>query len=114
MKRSPINPVGKVGRRRAAKRKKINPALCERAGGTWEMNEFGHQYCSGMFCEMPRCGNPAVDGAAHIEGRGQCGADTLENLIVLCKAHHDLMDSADAETREKTRQRAKQITGGEK
>jgi len=110
VKRSPIRQVGRVGKRRAAKRAVINPDLCERAGGTWEMNEFGHQHCTGHHCEF--CGRAMDCDGAHSQGRGQCGDDTIENMIVACRACHDKYDNGPREVREAMRQRAREITGG--
>jgi len=109
VKRTPIKRVGKVGKRRAKKRKGINQALCERAGGSWETNEFGHWHCEGHHCEF--CLRAMDCDGAHSQGRGQCGDDTLENIVVACPSCHYKFDHGDKATRAAMRERVKEITG---
>jgi len=52
---------------------------------------FGYQIPSDCVCEI--CGGPAVD-VHHIEARGMGGdpngdKDVIENLMGLCREHHD-------------------------
>ena len=41
------------------------------------------------WCEFTDCGEAAWLGPHHIIFRSQGGGDTEENLIALCKTHHD-------------------------
>jgi predicted restriction endonuclease len=50
-------------------------------------------YTEGDFikCEIPTCTQPAVD-IHHIDARGMGGSklkDVIENLMALCRTHHD-------------------------
>ncbi len=48
----------------------------------------------GGFCEYAECFEPAVE-MAHLEGSGMGGSvalDVLDNVAMLCKYHHDLLD----------------------
>jgi len=105
VKRSPIRQIGRIGKRRAKGLKAAVPIVCERAGGYWN----GY-YCEHAHCEL--CRRTGYLETAHITSRAQGGDESPENLIALCCDCHELMDSADAETREKTRQRAREITRG--
>ncbi len=44
-----------------------------------------HDY---IECEMPNCGNEAVD-VAHVIPKSRGGKDVIENLAALCRKHHE-------------------------
>ena len=50
----------------------------------------------GYRCRFPDCGlrggRPALE-MAHLVQSSQGGPDTLENVVMLCKAHHDWLDN---------------------
>jgi predicted restriction endonuclease len=48
----------------------------------------------------------------HIEGRGQQGPDTPENIIVLCRVHHYALDNGTEAEREALRDEYKRVTEG--
>lgn len=55
------------------------------------LNFFGYQIQEDVMCEC--CGNPAVD-VHHIDARGAGGdpqgkKDVIENLMALCREHHE-------------------------
>jgi len=57
------------------------------------MQYFGYQIPEDAICEMPGCGLPCVD-INHIEARGMGGnpngsKDSIENLMGMCRAHHN-------------------------
>lgn len=115
-----MNQVGKVGKRRQKGMKKAYPVVCERAGGQWNGT-----FCEGAMCEgyLPvydqegaikawlKCPHRAED-TAHITSRAQGGDESPDNLIVLCRPCHDLLDHGDRKTREALRERAKEIARG--
>ena len=54
------------------------------------MQHFGYDTSSFIPCEV--CGAAAVD-IHHIEARGMGGskqADTIDNLMALCRKHHEM------------------------
>ncbi len=104
MRKTRLNPIGKVTRRRQRGMKSAYPVICERAGGIWN-----GRYCEGARCEL--CGMRATD-TAHILSRAQGGDEDVTNLIALCRGCHDLLDHGDAETRERMREKARRVTHG--
>lgn len=53
-------------------------------------NYFGYDESSWIPCEIPGCGQRAVD-VHHIDCRGMGGTkskDVIENLMALCRNHH--------------------------
>lgn len=48
------------------------------------------------LCEIPLCGKSTWLGPHHIVFRSQAGGDENENLICLCKEHHDQAHGADS------------------
>ena len=54
------------------------------------MDYFDFKVQSEIMCEA--CGSPAVD-IHHIHGRGK-DKDVIENLIALCRKHHDMAHSS--------------------
>jgi len=68
--------------------RKLTPALCRRAGGTW-CGWTGDQ-CVGAHCEVGGEALPNIIGCrAHINERKSDKDDTLDNLIVACPQCHD-------------------------
>lgn len=58
------------------------------------MDYFGFKVAEDCVCEIPECGSAAND-LHHIERRGMGGnpskdKDKIENLMALCRKHHDL------------------------
>jgi 5-methylcytosine-specific restriction endonuclease McrA len=51
------------------------------------LNDFGYGEQDVILCEI--CGSPAVD-VHHIKYRSRLGKDEIENLMALCRVHHDL------------------------
>jgi hypothetical protein len=56
------------------------------------MKFFGFKVQEDCFCEIPDCGQPAVD-INHIQCRGMGGnpkqdKDAIENLMAMCRKHH--------------------------
>ena len=54
------------------------------------LDHFGYDKTSFIACEV--CGAQAVD-IHHIEARGMGGskqADTIDNLMALCRKHHEM------------------------
>jgi len=111
MRKTPINPRGKVSKRRFKAQGEINETLCERAGGTWESNGNGRWHCSGHSCEF--CGRAGDLQAAHITSRAHQGHETMDNEVVICQSCHDLFDHGTAEVREAMQERAREIAGRE-
>jgi predicted restriction endonuclease len=54
------------------------------------MDYFDYKIQSEIMCEA--CGSPAND-IHHIHGRGE-GKDVIENLMALCRKHHDMAHSS--------------------
>jgi predicted restriction endonuclease len=54
------------------------------------MDYFDYKIQSEIMCEA--CGSPAND-IHHIHGRGD-GKDVIENLMALCRKHHDMAHSS--------------------
>ena len=54
------------------------------------MDYFDYKVQSEIMCEA--CGSPAND-IHHIHGRGK-DKDVIENLIALCRKHHDMAHSS--------------------
>jgi hypothetical protein len=94
-----MRQVGKVGQRRAKGLRKAAPVVCARAGGTWY--GWTGERCVGATCEAPGCGETKGLAMCHIQGRGQQGNDTPENIVVLCPLHHAILDGGDREERAK-------------
>ena len=97
-----MRQIGKVGARRAKGMKESAPTVCERAGGIWY--GWTGERCVGATCEAPGCGETKDLAMCHIEGRGQQGDDTPENIVVLCQRHHRILDGDDKEERRKLRE----------
>ena len=54
------------------------------------LKHFGYGEQDHVPCEV--CGSPGVD-IHHINYRSRGGADDIENLMALCRYHHDLAHS---------------------
>ena len=55
------------------------------------LKEFGYDGQEFMPCEIPECGKALID-IHHIQRKGMGGSKTkdyIENLIGLCREHHD-------------------------
>lgn len=56
------------------------------------------------WCEWPGCRAHGFMDPAHIRARGQGGGrrkDTFENILMLCRTHHDLYDHQLGQSRER-------------
>ena len=61
------------------------------------LEENGYDVCDVIMCEMPNCGQLAVD-IHHVSPRGMGGnksKDANENLIALDRDHHDQAESSE-------------------
>ena len=61
------------------------------------LEENGYDVCDVIICEIPDCGQVAVD-IHHIEPRGMGGSknkDVNENLIALCRPSHDKAEASE-------------------
>ena len=54
------------------------------------LDHFEYKVLSDVICEA--CGNQAAD-VHHIHGRGK-GKDVIDNLMALCREHHEMAHSS--------------------
>ena len=112
MKQTPIKPRGKRSREREKGMRDAAPTVCRRAGGEW--CGWTGERCVNARCEMVgedgvRCMETRGLEMCHIQGRGQQGDESPENIIVMCQAHHHVLDHGPADVREAMRERARRI-----
>ena len=47
----------------------------------------------GHNCRWPGAWHEGPLQMAHLEQASQGGADTIDNVVILCRAHHDVLDN---------------------
>lgn len=93
---------GRLKRRTRLRSKRTKPGVTGRHSldrAAWRMLKAELWVRSQGRCEVPDCRVATLLDPHHIVKRSQGGADTLDNLVALCRAHHQQTDAAYADGR---------------
>lgn len=97
MKRSPIR------RKTRLRSKRQKPGVTGRPSldaEPWKRLKWDLYHRAGGRCEHPGCRTATGPlDPHHLRKRSQGGEDTLDNLVLLCRKHHDQTDAAYAQGR---------------